>query len=166
MNWIYNAKDIEYSNKSNIYAHLDVTPCSFFSKNAFFYLPPSLFHTWHKGGGRGREKERSERGERRERGRAAQGRGRLGRGYHKTVKNEEQGTKIMVVAHRRGRPLPESRRNPSIDGEPEVGSTNRKHKDEVLDETNATTLSDFANDAQLESNCLPKLELPRTSTRN
>jgi hypothetical protein len=30
VNRIYNAKDIEYSNKSDIYAHLDVTPRSFF----------------------------------------------------------------------------------------------------------------------------------------
>jgi hypothetical protein len=40
----------------------------------------------------------------------------------------------------------------SIDGEPEVGSTNRKHRDKDLDETNATALSDFANNARIESN--------------
>jgi hypothetical protein len=32
----------------------------------------------------------------------------------------------MVQAHRTRRSLPEPRRNPSIDGEPEVGSMNQK----------------------------------------
>lgn len=124
----------------------------------------STHGTREGGGGERRSAVRGERGEKG--GGRHKGGVDWGGATTKPWKNEEQGTKIMVVAHRRGRPLPESRRNPSIDGEPEVGSTNRKHKDEVLDETNATTLSDFANDAQLESNCLPKLELPRTSTRN
>jgi hypothetical protein len=72
----------------------------------------------------------------------------------------------MEIAHRRRKPSPEPRRNPSIDGEPEVGSTNRKHQDRALDKTNATVLSDFANDARIESNCSPELELPRTLVSN
>jgi hypothetical protein len=54
----------------------------------------------------------------------------------------------------------EPRRKSPIDGEPEVGSTNQKYRDEALDETNATVLSDSANDAQIESNCSPDLEPP------
>jgi hypothetical protein len=44
--------------------------------------------------------------------------------------------------------------------ETEVGSTNRKHRHEALDETNATLLSDFANDTQIESNCSLELGPP------
>jgi hypothetical protein len=61
----------------------------------------------------------------------------------------------MEITHRRRRSSPEPRRNRSIDGEPEVGSTNRKHHDEALDETNAAILSDFANEIRIESNCSP-----------
>jgi hypothetical protein len=43
---------------------------------------------------------------------------------------------------------------------------NRKHQDESLDDTNATVLSNFANDARIQSNCSPELELPRTSASN
>ena len=47
---------------------------------------------------------------------------------------------------------------------------NRRHRDKALDETNATVHSDFANIAQIESYCSPKLslelELPRTSASN
>jgi hypothetical protein len=68
--------------------------------------------------------------------------------------------------HRRRRPSLEPRRNLSIDGEPKVRSMNRKYQDEALDETNAVVLSNFANDAQIESNYSPELEPPRTSTRN
>jgi hypothetical protein len=53
--------------------------------------------------------------------------------------------------------LSEPRRNTSIDGEPEVGSTNRKHRNEATDETNAAVLSNFANDARIESNYSPEL---------
>jgi hypothetical protein len=60
----------------------------------------------------------------------------------------------------------EPRRKSPIDGEPEVGSTNQKYRDEALDETNATVLSDSANDAQIESNCSPDLEPPWTSASN
>jgi hypothetical protein len=54
----------------------------------------------------------------------------------------------------------------SIDSEPEVGSMNRKHRDEALDETNEAVLSNFANDAQIENNCSLELEPPRTSSSN
>jgi hypothetical protein len=66
----------------------------------------------------------------------------------------------MEIAHRRRKPSPESRRNLSIDGEPEIGSTNRKHQDGALNKTKTAVLSDFANDARIESNCSSKLELP------
>jgi hypothetical protein len=55
----------------------------------------------------------------------------------------------MNKAHRRGKASPEPR-NLLIDGEPEVGSMNRKHQDEALDETNAAVLSHFTNDARIE----------------
>jgi hypothetical protein len=60
----------------------------------------------------------------------------------------------------------EPRRKSPIDGEPEVGSTNQKYRDEALDETNAAVLSDSANDAQIKSNCSLDLEPPRTSASN
>jgi hypothetical protein len=73
-------------------------------------------------------------------------------------------------AHRRRGPSPEPRRNPSIDSEPEVILTNQKHRDEALAKKNTSVLSDFANDAQIESNSSPELSLelepPRTSTGN
>jgi hypothetical protein len=76
----------------------------------------------------------------------------------------------MEFAHRRRRSSPEPKRNPSIDGELEVQSMNRKNRDEALDETNAAVLSNFANDAWIESNCLPQLspelEPLRTSMSN
>jgi hypothetical protein len=53
-----------------------------------------------------------------------------------TTKNKEPNLKNNGEDSWR-RPSPEPRRNLSIDGEPEVGSTNRKHRDEALDETNA-----------------------------
>jgi hypothetical protein len=72
----------------------------------------------------------------------------------------------MEFAHWRRRISLEPRRNPLIDGELEAGSTNQKHQDEALDETNTAVLSDFANDARIESNCSPELEPPRTSASN
>jgi hypothetical protein len=57
----------------------------------------------------------------------------------------------MVEAHRRRRSSLEMRRNLSIDGEPEVGSTNRKHQEEALDESNTTIPSDSADEARIES---------------
>jgi hypothetical protein len=44
-----------------------------------------------------------------------------------------------------------------------IGSMNRRHRDEALDETNAAVPSDYANDAYIESNCLTELEPSRTS---
>jgi hypothetical protein len=76
----------------------------------------------------------------------------------------------MELAHGRRRSSPESRRKSLIDDESKVGSTNRKHRDEALDETNATVLLDFASDAWIESNCSPELstelEPPQTSVSN
>jgi hypothetical protein len=76
----------------------------------------------------------------------------------------------MEFAHQRRRSLPEPRRNSLIDGELEVRSTNRKHRDEALDETNIVVLSDFTNNARIETNCSPelspKLEPLRTSASN
>jgi hypothetical protein len=43
---------------------------------------------------------------------------------------------------------------------------NRKHRDEALDETNAAVPSDSADDARIESNYSPELELFRTSAIN
>jgi hypothetical protein len=117
------------------------------------------------GEGRG---ERGERGERREGcggggGRNGEERGATGRGW--TARNEEN-WENNEIAHRRRQSSPEPRRKLPIHGEPEVGSINRKHRDEALDETNAVVLSYFTNDARIESNCLPELESPRTSVSN
>jgi hypothetical protein len=65
----------------------------------------------------------------------------------------------VEFSYRRRTPSLEPRRNPLIYGEPEVGSTNRKHRDKALDEMNTTVLSNFANDAHIETNCSPELEL-------
>jgi hypothetical protein len=54
--------------------------------------------------------------------------------------NEELPWVAMEKTHRRRRPSSEPSRNSSIDGEPEVRSTNKKHQDEALDEMNATVL--------------------------
>jgi hypothetical protein len=43
---------------------------------------------------------------------------------------------------------------------------NRKYQDKALDETNAAVVSDFANDALIESNCSPELGTSRTSANN
>jgi hypothetical protein len=72
----------------------------------------------------------------------------------------------MEFAHRRGRSSSEPRRKLSIDDESEVRSTNLKHQDEAFDETNAAVLSDFANDARIESNCSLELEPPQSSASN
>jgi hypothetical protein len=73
-------------------------------------------------------------------------------------------------ADRGRRSSPKTRRKSSIDSELTVGSRNRKHQDESLDETNATVPKDFTNDARIESNCSPELsselEPPRTSVSN
>jgi hypothetical protein len=65
---------------------------------------------------------------------------------------------------------PEPRRKPSFDFKSDVRSTNRKHQDEALDETNAAVLLDFPNDARIETNSSaelsPELELPQTLASN
>jgi hypothetical protein len=59
MSRMYNTKDIKYSNKSNIYAHLDATP-GIFLQNAIFYLSPT---SWQGEGvaqpAKGRERRRA-----------------------------------------------------------------------------------------------------------
>jgi hypothetical protein len=52
---------------------------------------------------------------------------------------------------------PESSTKSSIGDEPLVGSTNRRHQDEALDETNATIPSNSAEDTRIESKCSPEL---------
>jgi hypothetical protein len=46
----------------------------------------------------------------------------------------------------------------SFAGKSEVGLMNQKHQDEALNEKNASVLSDFTNDTQIESNCSSELE--------
>jgi hypothetical protein len=41
--------------------------------------------------------------------------------------------------------------------EPSVGWTNRRHREEALDETNAVVPLDSADDAQIETNCSSEL---------
>jgi hypothetical protein len=72
-------------------------------------------------------------------------------------KNGERTWTTMGEAHRRRRSSPEPRRKSSISGEPTVGSKNQNHCDEALDETNAAIVSDFANNARIESNCSLKV---------
>jgi hypothetical protein len=52
---------------------------------------------------------------------------------------------------------PEPRRKSSIDGDSEVRSMNLTRPDEALDETNAAVPSGSTDDAQIGSNCSPKL---------
>jgi hypothetical protein len=99
---------------------------------------------------------------------AAQGWGerRVEGGHGYTAK-----TKKKKMANNRGcspgrRPLPESRRKPSIDGDSEVRSMNRMRCDEALDETNVAISSDSVDDAHIGSNCSPELEPLRTSASN
>jgi hypothetical protein len=66
----------------------------------------------------------------------------------------------------RRQPSPEPSINLSIGDEPSVGSTNQRHRDEALDETNAAVPSDSTNNAWIESNCSPELEPFQTSTSN
>jgi hypothetical protein len=47
-----------------------------------------------------------------------------------------------------------------IGDEPSIGSTNRRHQDEALDETKAAVPSNSIDDARIESNCSPELEPP------
>jgi hypothetical protein len=65
---------------------------------------------------------------------------------------------------------PETRTKSPIDNEPSVGSTNQRHQDEALDETNTMVPLDSADDAWIESNCSSELsqelEPTRTSASN
>jgi hypothetical protein len=48
----------------------------------------------------------------------------------------------------------------SIEDKPSVGSTNRRHQNEALDETNVAVPTDSTDDARIESNCSRELEPP------
>jgi hypothetical protein len=65
----------------------------------------------------------------------------------------------MMEAHRRRRPSPEPSTKLSIGDAPLIRSTNRRHQDESLNETNAAVPSDSTDDARIESNCSPELSL-------
>jgi hypothetical protein len=71
--------------------------------------------------------------------------------------NEETLSITMVEAHRRRRPSPGPSTKSSIMDEPSVGSSNRRHQDEVVDETNAAVPSDSTEDERIESKCSTKL---------
>jgi hypothetical protein len=58
----------------------------------------------------------------------------------------------MEKTRRRRRCSLKTRRKPSIDVKPKIESTNRRHLDEALDETNAMVSLYFANDARIERN--------------
>jgi hypothetical protein len=61
---------------------------------------------------------------------------------------------------------PEPGRKSPIGDKQTTGSTNQKHRDEALDETNAAVPSDSANDTWIKSNCSlelsPELEPSQT----
>jgi hypothetical protein len=63
----------------------------------------------------------------------------------------------MVEAHRRRRPSPEWSTKSSIWDESSVGSTNRRHRDEAIDETNAAVPSNSTDDTRIKSNYSPEL---------
>jgi hypothetical protein len=87
------------------------------------------------------------------------------RGY--TWENKMKNTMTTTeVAHRGRRSSSEPRRNPPIDEDSEVRSTNRMHQDEALDEMIAAVPSDSADDTQNGCNCSTELEPLRTSTSN
>jgi hypothetical protein len=72
----------------------------------------------------------------------------------------------MVEGSPEKKPLLEPRRKTPIGDEPSVGSTNRRHRDDALDETSAVVPLDSTDDAQIESNYSPQLEPSRTSVSN
>jgi hypothetical protein len=62
--------------------------------------------------------------------------------------------------------LPEPRTNSPIEDEQSVGSTNRWHRDEALDVTDAAVPLDSAEDARIESNYSWELEPSQTLASN
>jgi hypothetical protein len=74
-------------------------------------------------------------------------------------KNGELHVQQWKRAHRRKRSSLESRRKLSIGDERTVGSTNRRHRDEALDDMDVAVPSDSSNDARIECNCSPELSL-------
>jgi hypothetical protein len=79
-------------------------------------------------------------------GREKRGRGYAGEGGEI---NEESFAHQWWMAHRR-RQNAGAKDKFAIDDEPLIGSTNRRHQDEALDETNAKVPSDSADDARIE----------------
>jgi hypothetical protein len=69
-------------------------------------------------------------------------------------RNEEFPYTTIVEGSPEKTTSPEPRANLVIDDEPSVRSTNRRHQDEDLDETNTAVPSDSTDD---KSNCSPKL---------
>jgi hypothetical protein len=92
------------------------------------------------GGGEGRERERE----------ALHG--------QENEEHEETLGTTTVEAHWRRRLSLEPSTKSSIRDEPSAGSMNRRHRDEALDETNATVPTDSTDDARIESNCSLELE--------
>jgi hypothetical protein len=111
--------------------------------------------TWGVGEGKGACQ--GEKGEREGRERGVAHMGRMEKFYGQQWRE----------AHRRRRSSSEPKRKSLINGEPKDGSTNQKHRDEVLDDTNVAVLSDSANNAWIKSNCSlelsPELEPSQTS---
>jgi hypothetical protein len=106
-----------------------------------------------RGGGGGRKATRGggKGGERRRR------RGRRGKGGGECCANRNRRNKktlcaTMVEGSPEKKPLLEPRRKTLIGDEPSVGSTNRRHRDDALDETSTAVPSVSADNAQIESN--------------
>jgi hypothetical protein len=86
--------------------------------------------------------------------------GARARPYHEKRRKTENKNR---EAHRGRGPLSELRRNSSIDGDSEVQSLNRTHRDEALVDTNTAVLSDSADHTRIGSNCSSELESLQTS---
>lgn len=90
--------------------------------------------------------------------------------YANWEENKELLRTAMEKTRRRRRCSLKTRRKPSIDVKPKIGSTNRSHLDKALDETNATVSLYFANNSRIERNFSTEFSLelkpPRTSASN
>jgi hypothetical protein len=98
---------------------------------------------------------------------------REGRGGPARTRKRRNGETLgatIVKSHPRTRILPEPNTNSSIGDELSIGSTNQRHRDEALDETNVAVPSDLAVHAQIENYCSPELspdlEPSQTSASN
>jgi hypothetical protein len=76
-----------------------------------------------------------------------------GRVCNTICENEEETKKSNGEPRRRRRCSLETRRKTLIDDEPPVGSMNRKHLGEALDDMIAVVSSDSIDDARIGSNC-------------